>query len=296
MITMNTQEVNALIQLLDDPDEVIYNQIKGKFISFGFEVIPHLEAARDDAFDEVIQTRIENIISTIQVETTAKELTHWAKEEEYNLLKGMLIISRLDKVHLDEEKIKSQLKEITQDVWLEINDNLTALEKIKIINHVLYTVHGFRGNTENYHSPENSYLHTVLNERTGNPISLSIIYLLICSDLNIPVYGIDLPLHFILGYNDDSASIVSYSEKGLPENMLFYINAFSNGIIFSKDEIDKFLSDQNIEPTSRYYKPCANLDIIKRVIRNLIASYERRNKKNQVENLKRLLKELNDFL
>ena len=51
---MNTQEVNALIQLLDDPDELIYNQIKGKFISYGFEVIPHLEAARDDSFDEKI--------------------------------------------------------------------------------------------------------------------------------------------------------------------------------------------------------------------------------------------------
>lgn len=293
---MNTQEVNALIHLLDDPDETIYSEVKGKFISYGFAVIPHLEAARDDAFDEMIHSRIENIISTIQVETISKELKDWAREEQFDLLKGMILISKFEKISLDEEEIKAQLKEITQDVWLEINDDLTALEKIKIINHILYSVYGFRGNTENYHDPENSYLHSVLRERTGNPISLCIIYMIICNDLGIPVYGIDLPLHFILGYMNDTASIVRYSEKGLPENMLFYINPFSNGIIFSKEEIDKFLSEQNIEPTARYYKPCSNLDIVKRVIRNLIVSYDQSKNFNKVENLKALLKELNDFL
>ncbi|MBC7863404.1 MAG: hypothetical protein IAF38_10545, partial [Bacteroidia bacterium] len=65
---MNTHELSALITLLDDPDEVIYTQVKGKFLSFGKDVIPHLEAAWEDCYDEILQKRIESIIHTIQFE------------------------------------------------------------------------------------------------------------------------------------------------------------------------------------------------------------------------------------
>lgn len=293
---MNTKELSALITLLDDPDEIIYSQVKGKFVSFGGDVIPHLEAAWEESYDEMIQKRIENIISTIRFETVCNALKKWAKEEQHDLLKGILLLSRYQFPELDEEKVRKQINEITQDVWLELNDELTALEKIKILNHIFFSVHGFHGNTENYHSPDNSYLHTVLEQRSGNPISLSIVYMIVCRELGIPVYGVDLPLHFILAYIDDEATLMSYNDNGDPENILFYINPFSNGIIFSKDDIDKFLAEQNIEPTARYYKPCTNLDILKRVIRNLIFSFEKSESGKKVDELKALLQGLNMFL
>ena len=293
---MNTKEVSALITLLDDPDEIIYTQVKGKFLSIGCAVIPHLEAAWEESYDEMIQRRIESIISTIHFETVSQALKTWAKEEQEDLLKGMLLLSRYQHPELDEEKVKKQINEITQDVWLELNDELTALEKIKILNHIFFTVHGFHGNTENYHSSDNSYLHSVIEQRSGNPISLCIVYMMICRELGIPVYGVDLPLHFILAYIDDEAPLMSFNDNGDPENILFYINPFSNGIIFSRDDIDKFLSEQNIEPSTRYYKPCSNLDIMKRVIRNLIFSFEKNGNQKKIDELKALLQELNLFL
>jgi regulator of sirC expression with transglutaminase-like and TPR domain len=293
---MNTNELSALITLLDDPDEVIYSQVKGKFLSFGEDVIPHLEAAWEESYDEVLQKRIESIIHTIQFEAISNALKAWARDEQEDLLKGVLIVSRYQFAELDEEKIRRQIAQVKQDVWLELNDELTALEKIKIINHILFDVHQFKGNTENYHAPYNSYLNAVLESKQGNPISMCILYMIICKELDIPVFGVDLPLHFILAYIDDAPSFMNFSDNGEPDNILFYINPFSNGIIFSKSDIDQFLSQQNIEPTPRYYKPCTNVDIIKRVLRNLIYSFEKQENTDKVDELKALLQELNIFL
>lgn len=290
---MNPNELNALIVLLEDPDEVIYSHVKGKFLSFGQEVIPHLEAAWDDCFDEILQKRIESIIHSIQNEVVSKALKKWATESQEDLLTGIMIVSRFQYPNFDENKFRNKITQITKDIWIEVNDELTALEKIKIVNHILFDVQKFKGNTDNYYTPENSFIHSVLENKTGNHISLSIIYMIICKELNIPVFGVDLPQHFILAYVDDFPSIFEITNNPT-DNILFYINPFADGAIFRRTEIDEFLKQQGIEHSPNYYKPCNNLDIIKRVLRNIIFSFEK--KGNKTEELKELLNELNILL
>ena len=195
---MNLKEVIALITLLDDPDQIIYDQVKQRFVVLGPPAIPHLETAWENSFDAIMQKRIEVIIHTIQFETLQKALKNWAKTDQDDLLKGILILARYQYPDLDENKIKKQLAAIKQDVWLELHEDLTALEKVKIINHILFEVHQFSGNITNYHAPQNSFINNVLESKKGNPLMLSVVYLLICNDLKIPVYGINLPQHFVL--------------------------------------------------------------------------------------------------
>ena len=92
------------------------------------------------------------------------------------------------------------LDKIKLDAWLELNYDLTSYEQIKILNYILFDVHKFRGNTTDYHHIDNSLIHKVLTEKTGNPVSISIVYAIIAQRLNIPVYGVNLPQHFVLGY------------------------------------------------------------------------------------------------
>src|ERR1041384_8185590 len=126
---MSLKEVIALITLLDDPDEVIYSQVKDRFVTLGPPAIPHLETAWENSFDAIMQKRIEIIIHSIQFETLQKALKHWAREEQDDLLKGALILARYQYPDLDENKIRKQLHQIRQDVWLELHEDLTALEK-----------------------------------------------------------------------------------------------------------------------------------------------------------------------
>lgn len=289
---MNLKEVIALITLLDDPDESIYSEVKNRFMILGPPAIPHLETAWENSFDSIMQSRIEQIIHNIQFDALVKALKLWAKEEQDDLLKGALIISRYQYPDLDENKVRKQLAQIKQDVWLELNDDLTALEKVKIINHILFEVHNFSGNITNYHAPQNSFINNVLESKKGNPLMLSVVYALICKELSIPVYGINLPQHFVLAYVNDNANLIDVNNKSLSNNILFYINPFSKGLIFNHGDIDQFLKQLNVEPDAKYYVPCSNLDIIKRCLNNLIHAYEKLGYLEKVEELKRLEKQL----
>ena len=289
---MSLKEVIALITLLDDPDEVIYSQVKERFVILGPPAIPHLETAWENSFDAIMQKRIEIIIHTIQFEILQKALKKWAIEEQEDLLKGILILSRYQYPDLDETKIRKDLDQIKQDVWLELNDDLTAIEKVKVLNHILFEVHQFSGNITNYHAPQNSFINNVLESKKGNPLMLSVLYMLICKELNIPIYGINLPQHFVLAYLNDNANLIDVNNKTLSNNILFYINPFSKGLIFNQKDIDQFLKQLNLEAEAKYYIPCSNIEIVKRSLNNLIFSYEKLGYLEKVDELKGLDKQL----
>ncbi len=158
---------------------------------------------------------------------------------------------------------------------------MSSIEKIKLINHVFYNQFGFSGNTKNHNDPQNSYLNQVLESKKGNQISLAIIYATLAQKLDIPVYGVNLPQHFILGYIDESNT---EKENGV----LFYINAFNKGAIFGKHDVDQFLRQLNLEPQPGFYAPCSNTEIIRRIIRNLISAYDNLGAVDKVEELKEL--------
>jgi regulator of sirC expression with transglutaminase-like and TPR domain len=286
--SLSTAELTALISLLDDPDEHVFNEIQDKLLSLGQEVIPHLESAWENSFDPLFQNRIENIIHRIQFDSIKEDLRNWAMLGGQNLLFGTILVARYQYPDLNEEKIKKQIDLIRQDVWLELNNNLTALEKVRVINHILFEVHGFGGNTTNFHAPQNSYINNVLESKKGNPLSLAILYTIIAQSLNIPIFGVNLPEHFIVAYKEehDFPAITDDLQQG---NILFYINPFSKGSVFSRKEIDTFLKQLKVDPEPTYYEPCNNIDIIKRLIRNLIYAFEKLGYVEKMNELKNLI-------
>jgi regulator of sirC expression with transglutaminase-like and TPR domain len=277
---MSDPELRALISLLDDPDLAIYDEIKNKLISYGEPVIPHLESAWENSFDHLLQDRIENIVHYLQFESVKKELAKWNESEGKNLIEGAIIIAKYQYPDIESEQILEFINKVKQDVWLELNDNLTALEKVNVLNRIIFDIHGFYGNTKNINSPQNSYINNVIETKKGNPITLGIIYLAVCQELGIPIYGVDIPAHFILGYSERN------------DDVLFYLNIFNKGTVFGKDDIDKFLEQLKKEPEEKHYQPCDNLAIIKRLIQHLIFTYDNLgylDKKEELEELFALL-------
>ena len=81
---MTKSEVSALISLLDDPDEGVFNHIKDKLMAMGNEVIPMLENAWETSFDSLLQNRVENLIHTIQFDAIKTNLKSWRKSGKEN--------------------------------------------------------------------------------------------------------------------------------------------------------------------------------------------------------------------
>jgi regulator of sirC expression with transglutaminase-like and TPR domain len=283
---MENAEIEALISLLDDPDEKIYTQIENKLISMGQEVIPYLENAWEhDSWGIKFQDRIENIIHTIQFDQVKERISNWAVTSTHDLLQGMILVAQYQYPDLDENRIHEQIEKIEKDVWLELNEDLTALEKVRIINHIMFEVHGFTSNVKSFHSPQNSFINEVLDSKKGNPISLSILYSIVAQKHGMPLIGVNLPKHFILAYRDDF--MVDFRPPD-DVKVLFYVNPFSRGAVFSKREVDDFLKQLDITPKPFHYLPCENVEIMQRVLNNLIYSYEKLGYADKVEELKEL--------
>jgi regulator of sirC expression with transglutaminase-like and TPR domain len=280
---INPTEVNSLIRLLDDPDVEIYEHVHEKLLSFGTEAIEYLELAWEEAFDPIQQERIANLVHEIQFGIVKKDLQLWYQGGAFDLLQGVLIINRYQYPDLDEQKVINQLEAIKRDIWIQMMNEASPAEQIKLINHVFYSIYGFSGNTTNHQDPQNSYISQVLETKRGNQISLAIIYSIIAQKLDVPVYGVNLPQHFILAYLDESMQ--SEFEGGI----LFYINAFNKGFIFGRRDVDMFLKQLNLKFDKQFYEPCSNTDIIKRVIRNLISAYENLGSAEKVAELNQLL-------
>lgn len=287
---LSNTEIEALIKLIDDPDESIFSHVKSKLLELGTEAIPHLEHAWETAkIDASLQHRIEELIHEINFRITKQALTDWINTGGNNLLEGAIIVAKYQYPDVNTDKIYSKLNQIKQDVWIELNDLLTPLEKAKVINHILFDVHGFSGNKKNFHSPQNSYINNVLETKKGNPLTLSIIYAHIAAELNLPIKGVNLPSHFVVAYLDENKSLQIINPQEENHGVLFYINPFSRGTIFNKHEITQFLIQLKLELLPEYYSPCSNLEMIKRVITNLIYSYDKSGYEDKVEDLKELI-------
>ncbi len=280
------KELSALVRLLDEPNETIFTKIKQQIFLYGQEAIPALEDAWENSFDQIIQQRSLNLIHEIQFEDTYLSLHNWAHFQFDDLLLGYLIVSRFNYPDLDRDKLMRQTAKIIQDVWLELNNNLTGLEKIKVINHVVFDLYQFRNNKKNFYAPENFFLNNLLDTKVGNPISLSILYLIICRSLKIPVYGVNLPKHFILAYMDEFA--ISLGEAG-KNDVLFYLNPYNGGKVFTKNEIELFLKQMKLPAQEAYYLPCDNITIIRRLIEDMKTAYTKMGYPEKLTELNRLL-------
>ncbi len=278
----NVKEINALVKLLDDPDQEVYQHVEGRLLEYGSQVIDFLENTWEHSLDALLQQRIENIVHKIQFNNVKEDLNLWYQSGAFDLLQGALVINRYQYPDLDEDKVIFQLEEIKREIWIGLQYEMSSIEKIKLINHVFYNVYGFAGNTKNHMDPQNSFMSQVMESKKGNQISLAIIYATLAKKLDIPVYGVNLPQHFILGYIDET------KQEEHEFGVLFYINAFNKGAIFGKHDVDQFLRQLNLDPQPGFYAPCSNVEIIRRVIRNLISAYENLGSKEKAEEMKEL--------
>ena len=162
---MKLNQLNALIKLLDDPDEGVYNHVRERFLELGLDAVPHLETNWEISEEVLVQQRIENLIHSIKSQDVFQQLKSWKENGGQNLLNGAILVAKYQYHNIDEEKIRSKINQIKQDVWIELNDDLTAFEKIKVLNHIIFNLHEFAGNREDYHNPRNSFINRVLDSK-----------------------------------------------------------------------------------------------------------------------------------
>ncbi len=288
---MTNRKINALIELLDDPDLTVFELVEKELLKETDKIIPKLEQKWESSFDVFCQERIENIIQNLQFKETARLLKQWLKanSEERDLFTGFLIIDRFQYPDVNPLNIRLKLENIRKKVWLELNNSLTLLEKITILNHFLFNLNEFSINFKNIHSPQNCFLNQMLDTKKGNPVSISIFYTIVARMLDLPAQFIDFPKNPLVAIVDAKLARKVHGND-VKSDVLFYINPSNKGSITSIKEIEYHLRTNNYFPLHHYTEPKSDVAFIKLLVESLELSYQSVNFMDKKDRVKQLLR------
>ncbi|HPF50849.1 MAG TPA: transglutaminase-like domain-containing protein [Draconibacterium sp.] len=272
---MKKTKLEALFNLLEDPDDTVFGMVQQELLSVDVDIIPDLERKWESSFDELYQERIENIIQNLQFKETTNRLRLWLNrgEGERSLLNGFCHVDRFQYPDLNPLYIQMKVENLRKTIWLELNNSLTLLEKITILNHFLFNLNGFSINLSNPHSPQNCFLNQVIDTRKGNPVSLSIFYTIMARQLELPARLVDFPKNPLVAIVDAKLARKVHGSSQ-DSDVLFYINPSNKGAITSRKEIEYHLKKNEYLPLHEYSEPKSDVLFVKRLLESIQESYQ----------------------
>jgi regulator of sirC expression with transglutaminase-like and TPR domain len=120
---------------------------------------------------------------------------------------------------------------------------------------------GFRGNADDYYNTLNSYVPAVLNNKSGLPITLSLVYVDVARRLGLKAWGVALPGHFLAAVECE------------PDTAPILVDAFAGGQVVTGEEAHARLMEMfgpEIEWSDELLKPCSNRHWLTRMLQNLL--------------------------
>jgi len=268
-------ELSALVSLIADDDREVLQHVTSRIISVGESIIPILEKEWALQSEAQVQERLLNLIHALQFGRLKRRLGKWKLLFNDDLLMGMWLVATYQYPNLDLSYLRKEIKFLCEQVAFGLELTSHPYEKINHTNYTLFERVKFRSNKEDFHNINNSLINKVLETRKGNPISLCVVYMLVAQKLHFPVLGVNFPNLFLLTYKT--------------EDTQFYINAFAKGIILQRTDITNYLKTLGVEPLHAYYQPCSYVDIIKRVLRNMMTAFEKVEDKASANEMKQLI-------
>ncbi len=259
MMVIPESQIRALIRLLGDDDEKIVRTISGKLIDIGPTAVPLLQEAEIEQPE--MADRILTILEEIRGGKLEEELARLVAlpQEWMDLEAGAFLIARYAYPTLEVDLYRRQLDEMAQEVRDRIGPRASGEETVKTLNRYLFTEQGFKGNTKNYYELENSYINRVIDRRTGIPISLSTVYLIIGKRLGLPVQGIGMPGHFLVKFESERYKI--------------FVDCFNGGALLTEKNCQRFLTEAGYGFDEKYLQQSPVRAILSRMIKNLLAIY-----------------------
>ena len=265
-------QISSLIRLLDDRDPFVTDQVGNRLVELGTEAVPFLEmASRGENL--TLKTRALKILERIaprQLADTFRSLSR--TPDDIDLEKGVLLLMQFGHPSADPEQVHQQLDQLAEGLAPKIKLEEPATQILSRLTDYLFRQHRFYGNQDNYIDPDNTYFDTVLKNKTGLPITLSILCILIGQRLQIPIVGIGLPYHFIAKYNSVADPII--------------FDPFHRGRVLTPEKCSEMVQGFGVQFEDHYLFPVTHREILTRMIQNLVNAYQKLGEEVKVNSLK----------
>lgn len=186
-------------------------------------------------------------------------------DENISLAEAALLIAAEEYPALDVDAYLARIDELGSALKQRLRADISAAEKIILLNRYLFDELGFRGNSGNYYDPRNSYLHEVLDRKLGIPLTLAIVYIEIGRRTGLPMQGVSFPGHFLV-------------KCALREGAVI-LDPYARGISLGFDDLKQRIRslDNSVEPSrsviAGMLAGVSNRDMLVRLLRNLKSIY-----------------------
>lgn len=270
-------EIESLIYLLEDPDPEVQSIVQNRFRELGENAVPLLDQFRIQTSDDGEREIINEIIHKITFGTLYEDFSDLLDEGVKNrrqLEKATFLLARFGNPTLRTEEYHRKLDRLSGDISDDIAGQSSESQKMHTLLRYVFRELRFRGDDKDYHNPNNAFLDRVIDRRKGLPISLSLIVIFLAQRLDLPFFGVNMPIHFMLVFEGE-------------EEVL--IDPFDGGTIVSYDQCHYFLKKNGVEPRPGHFKRTGELEILTRSVRNLIHSYAKVQNEKKVKGLQALL-------
>lgn len=251
---------DALIKLLGDEDPTVYQAVKEKIISMGSDTQLWLKPYQVSN-DAVLRRHAQEIVRHFDRELADTRFMAYClqDESEIDLEKGALLMAQTEFPEVNPAAYTALLDELAGELreWLALSDPKERL--LVRVNQFLFEHKGFTGNMENYYDPENTFLNRVLDRRTGNPVSLCVVYTLVMRRLNFPVDAVGLPGHSVCRFRSATEEV--------------YIDAFNLGKLLTREDCIAHLTRCKHEVREEYLQPMSARRVLARMCGNLEQIY-----------------------
>lgn len=271
----NSGEILALINLIEDPDEEVYNSITNRFVGYGKTILPVLKEQLDFTSDPMVVKRIEDILFKVSLSLLTEALQNWKESTSGSLQEASILISNFIEPNLEDEEVLFEIEKMKKSIWLEINDYLTPLEEIIIVNKILFTYYKIKGIETKYKTNTEFNFCELLIKKTGNGLPMGALYLILCDLLNLSVKPIDIPQQNLLAYYVQEEYL---SEKN--ETALFFIDPI-NGHVYTHQDIETYLKKINHPHDTTLLKPLSEEGYINKWIVGLAKCEKENGEKNR---------------
>ena len=262
METLPKSEIKAITKLLKSNDEETFKLLEEQFKTFDTKTFEEInnEISPDDI--ELKRNFLEFAFK-IKRAQLKNDFNKWSKNHSSDLEDGVFLVAAFANPLLDTEHysklLNSWANSISQNLKkVKLKDDPTSV--INEINHFVFMELGFKGNKNNFYDPENSFIDKVMEKRLGNPILLSMIYLLITKRIGLSFSGVNMPAHFLVQYRDAFEPII--------------VDPFNQGEIVTKSVCQERIKALKLIWQGDYLSCPTNKQIILRMMQNLINIYQ----------------------
>ena len=284
----SNKEITALLRLLDDPDDEVFDTVASQLLHYGKDIIPNLEQLWEVTENQEVQERIETLIHRVHFQDLQDEFFEWSNSKNPELLRGAILVAKYQFPDLNVPALLTQFDQIRRNVWLELNNYLTPLEQVNVFNSILYNYYKLKGHELTERDPKFFFINQVLESKQGNCYTLGVLFLSLCELLDIPIFAVDIPRQFVFAYIDTLHHFFNPDSEGV-QQIQFYVDPL-NGMVYTQKDVDTYLKKINAQEREAYFAPLLAKRIIFKLLEELSLCYRYMREEQKAEEIQQLMR------